>query len=319
MIGLLELTLLSGSLIALVAWACTVLRVGASLNASARPNVRSARARAWLYAPLWVPATVVFAATLSGLTDALLGRGDHCHVGGGVHHHLCVLHPPAITNHPLAWFIIAATLTPAAWVVARAALRAHERWRLSRALIRSSRPSELGGDVRLLEQDEPVALTVGVFRPVVLLSTGLIDMVSARTLRIVLTHERAHVRRRDTTWALLDQVTAALLPRPIRGALLGDLVLARERACDAVAASAEGDVHVAAALVQVARMGLSEPACGVSIGASSIEARVLHLLEGPARGSSWPGWPMACVLALAVAGVGPAHAWIEQAIALLIH
>jgi Zn-dependent protease with chaperone function len=256
---------------------------------------------------------------VSGLADALLGRGDHCQVGGGLHHHLCVLHPPAITNHPLAWCLIAATLLPASWVIARAMLSAHEQWRLSRTLVRSSRRSELGNDVRLLEQDEPVALTVGVWRPVVLLSTGLIDMVSARTLRIILMHERAHVRRHDTTWALFDQVTAALLPRSIRGVLMGDLMLARERACDAVAASVEGDVHVAAALVQVARMGLLEPACGVSIGASSLQARVLHLLERPAHGSSWSVWPVVCVLAFAVAGVGPAHAWIEQAIALLIH
>ena len=86
--------------------------------------------------------------------------------------------------------------------------------------MRLSRPCPLGKGIRLLDQREPVALTLGFLRPVILLSQGLLDAVSQDTLNVVLAHERAHVRRRDTAWALLDSIVAALLPRPVRTGLL---------------------------------------------------------------------------------------------------
>src|SRR5690606_1295686 len=112
----------------------------------------------------------------------LLGFGDHCTVHGGHHHHLCALHLPHISNHPLAWSVIAAAFVPGAAVIARAARARLREWRLSAALVRSSRPSSYGSDVRLLDRHEPIALTVGVLRPVVLLSTGLIASVSPSAL-----------------------------------------------------------------------------------------------------------------------------------------
>lgn len=319
MIGLLEVVGLAAALLTGLAWAGAVFLAPTQLPAKLAPAPRAARARLWLYAPLWLPTLLVGASVLPGLLGTMLGLGDHCAVHDGHHHHLCVLHPPHISNHPLVWSVAAAVLLPMFVALARAAWSGVEQFQLARALVRSSRASSLGPDVRLLDRDEPIALTVGFLRPVILLSQGLLDVVSPATLDVILAHERAHVRRRDTAWALLDTLVAALVPRVVRAGLLRELALSREQACDLWAAERAGRLRVAQALTRVARLGLSQPAVGMSVAASSLEARVLHLLEPPAASRWWPVAPVALLLVLAVLGAGPVHTMIERLVTLLLH
>ncbi|RAL21008.1 hypothetical protein DL240_15165 [Lujinxingia litoralis] len=319
MSGLLEIVTFSVALIGLVAWLGTVFLAPSRLSSGMPPGPRALLARLWLYAPFWIPALVLVASLLPGTLGALLGFGDHCTLHGGHHHHLCLWHPPHLSNHPLAWSISAAVLLPVVCLLARAAWARWQERRLAAALVRTSRPSSLGPDIRLLDRQEPIALTVGVLHPVILLSTGLLASVSPQTLAIIVRHERAHVRRRDTTRALLDGFAAAILPRALRADLLRELTLAREQACDRAAAQKEGRVQVAAALTEVARLGLPQPAFGMSAGASSLEARVLHLLNPPSLSRWWPAWPMTCVVVLAALGAGPIHNLIERVVTLLLH
>ena len=319
MIGLLEVMALAAALLTTVAWAAAIFVAPAQLPRKLAPGPRAVRARLWLYAPLWIPTLLVSASVLSGLLGTTLGLGDHCAVHDGHHHHLCVLHPPHTSNHPSGWSIAAAVLLPMFAALGRAAWSGGERFQLAKALVRSSRASSLGSEVRLLDRQEPIAVTVGFLRPVILLSQGLLDAVSPGTLDIVLAHERAHVRRRDTAWALLDSLAAALVPRAVRSGLLRELALSREQACDLWAAERAGKLRVARALTRIARLGMSRPAFGVSVAASSLEARVLHLLEPPAASRWWPVAPIALVLAVAALGAGPVHTMIERVVTLLLH
>lgn len=319
MIGLLEVVVLSAVAVGAAVWILVVLVAPRSRPRPAPPGPLAARARLLLYAPLWVPALVVVASIAPKLFGALFGLGDHCAAHAGHHHHLCLLHPPHAANHPLLWLIIAAVLVPALVAVGRTALTHLRDGRLAAALVRSSRPSTFGPDVRLLDQREPIALTVGVLRPTVLLSTGLIAAVSAQALPIIIAHERAHVRRRDTAWALVDSLAGAMLPAKVRRRLLRDVALAREQACDLAAARDEGSLRVAASLTEVARLGLGQPAFGMSAGAASLEARVVHLLDPPSVPRWWPAAPLACVVAVAVLGGGPLHDLLERVLALLLH
>ncbi len=319
MIGLLEVVLLAIALLTVFVWVGAVFVAPARLPERLAPGPRVVRARLWLYAPIWLPVLLVIASVLPGLLGTSLGLGDHCAAHAGHHHHLCVLHPPHISNHPLAWSIAAAVLLPMLVALGGAAWSGMLQFRLARALVRSSRASSFGPDVRLLDRGEPLALTVGFLHPVILLSKGLLDVVCSETLDVIIAHERAHVRRRDTAWAFLDSLAAALMPRAVRAGLLRELALAREQACDLWAAERAGKLRVAQALTRVARLGLSQPAFGMSVGASSLEARVLHLLEPPEATRWWPGAPIALVIVIAALGAGPVHTTIERIVTLLLH
>jgi Zn-dependent protease with chaperone function len=326
MSGLHEIASLAGVLLVAITWLVVSLLAPRSRflpsGRAGSPARRAFAARAWLYAVLWVPPVVLLASFMPGLFGMVIEQGDHCLTHGydHHHHHLCFLHPPHATGHPLSWAAPLGLALVVAIVLLRCAWRGRSQQRLARALVATSRASQLGDGVRLLDCREPMAVTVGVRAPVILLSTGLIELASARTLEVVLAHEHAHVRRGDTRHARLDRFAAALLPRSVAAPLLEQITLAREQACDAAAVEQIGDpVEVARALTEVARLGLCVPATGVSMGSGALEARVLHLLEPPAP--TRHGWvsPALLFCALIVAGAGPVHGAIEHLITFLLH
>ncbi|MFH9225465.1 M56 family metallopeptidase [Streptomyces lydicus] len=76
----------------------------------------------------------------------------------------------------------------------------------------------LTGRVTGVEDGQPLAVTYGLLRPRVLVSTGL--LAEAAELDAVLVHEREHVRRRDPLKALLVRVlTGRLFFLPLLGEL----------------------------------------------------------------------------------------------------
>lgn len=322
MTGLLEMALLSLALVAFVAWTLVAFLAPAQFPPQMSPRHRAWRARFWLYLPLWAPPVVVFSALLPGLVGGLFGHGDHCTAHGHHHHHLCVFHPPHLSHDPLAWSLIGVVLVPAFVLLSRAAVAQWRARRLASSLVRLARSSPYGDDVRLLDREEAIALTVGTLRPVILLSTGLIDAISIRALRIVIAHERAHVQHRDAVWGFFDALAAALLPADIRRGLLQQVMLAREQACDIAAADQEGregDLRVATALTEVARLAFAQPAVGLSVVASSLEARVAFLLTRPPSTRGWLAVPLASIVALCALGAGPVHTLIERVATRLLH
>lgn len=322
MIGFIEALALAALLVAALVWLAMAMSSPKHLGDAATPGTRALRARLWLYGTWWVPALVVSAAVAPGLLGALFGAEDHCTLHAGHGHHLCVLHPPHISNTPLVWLLLLSLGGITASFVTRSVRVLWQEMRLIKTLARSGRPTPLGEDVLVLEQDEPIALTVGILRPIILLSTGLIEAVSPQTLRVVLAHERAHVRRRDTAWSLLDRFACWFVPRKVGTFARHELSLACEQSCDGHAAQAAGhlgNLHVAAALVEVAKLGLSEPAPGMSMGASSLEQRVGHLLNPPIPSRGYPASVLFGCLVLLGLGAGPFHDLVEYIITFLLH
>lgn len=322
MIGLVEAGLLAGTLLAAATWMVVVLFApgAAADDSSASIERRLVVARAWLLAPFWVPALLVLSAMIPGVVGALAQHGDHCLVHGGHHHHLCLLHPPHAADNLVAWLVPVGLLAPAFILLGFCVRRTVSEWRLARALVATSRPSDLGSDVRLLDQAEPVAMTVGWFRPTVLVSEGLLGRVTRRGLEVVLAHERAHIERGDTRHALVDRLAASLYPRAVAGPLLARITLAREQACDARAArTAGGSLAVAQTLAEILRLGMKAPAVGVSVASGAVESRVAFLLSPPPRQRRWAALLGVVVLALAAAGTGPVHTAVERLITFLLH
>jgi Zn-dependent protease with chaperone function len=322
MIGLLETTSLAFVLLAAMVWAVVAVVPPALQSSSLAPAARSARARLWLYAPIWLPTLLVVSSILPGLSAMMFGTGDHCAVHAGHLHHLCPVHPPHMAGHPLVVVLIGVVLIPCLVVVARAAVGGVSEWRLGVTLARCSRESAFGCDVRLLDSRELVALTVGVLCPTVVLSTELVHSVPAGTLDVVVAHERAHARRRDGAWALVDSLAASILPRRVRNHWLHELALAREQACDLAAAESGGRggrLRVAAALVEVAKLRLSSPSFGMSVIGTSVETRVRFLLGDSSRSLTWIALPVLCAVVAVVLGVGPVHHVIEHVSTHLLH
>lgn len=72
----------------------------------------------------------------------------------------------------------------------------------------------------------------GFRKPVVVVPSDLMGDLPA--LRLVLAHELAHIRRGDTRWGVIEQITLALLWfHPMAHRLVRDLQRGREMACDA--------------------------------------------------------------------------------------
>lgn len=319
MIGLVEAILLTGTTLAFATW-CVVLRFAPKREAMSDRPRGSGSARAWLYAPLWLPLLLVAASLGSGILGTTFAFGDHCLVHGGHSHHLCVFHPPHYSERAIGWLVPAILAAPASLVLGLCALGGWREWRLVNTLVGISRPGDLGADVRVLEQDAPLALTVGWRNPTILLSTGLLARTSPDTLQVVLAHERAHVRRRDTWYAFFDRLAASLYPPTVSASLLQRITLSREQACDqAASVRAGGSLVVAKALAEVARLDMRAPAAGVSLASGQLEARVAHLLRPSPIARTSRLVPFAVIAATVLAGAGPVHTAMERLVTFVLH
>lgn len=200
------------------------------------------------------------------------------------------------------WFDTAAVTlvlaTAAAGLAASAlvALRALASSRALRALIRAARrpvpismqneAAALGCAARLdvVAGDDAFAITYGLIRPRILVSTGLAASLSPAEIRAVLAHEREHLRHRDPLRLLAARLAAAWgCYLPAAGWLVRRAALRRELAADRAAAGSAGRGVLAAALLKLAAMPASPAIAAASPagdGRRSLEARITQLERG---------------------------------------
>lgn len=176
------------------------------------------------------------------------------------------------------------------------AARATSSSRALRALVRAARrpvppivhyaATGLGvaGKVDAVAAGEAFAVTYGLVRPRILVSTGLTAELGAAEITAVLAHEREHLRHRDP----LRLLAARLLAQwgwylPAGRWLARRHALRRELSADRAAAGSAGRAVLAAALLKLASL----PACPAVAAASpaedppgSLEARVAQLEDG---------------------------------------
>ena len=148
--------------------------------------------------------------------------------------------------------------------------------------------------VRLLTTDRIAApLVVGAFRPAILLPKDYRRWPGER-LAIVLSHELAHIQRRDLFWQLLARVSAAVYWfHPLVWLAVRRMRLERERACDdRVLLAGIEPTEYATGLVECAADLCGRPlqlALGISMAQpSQLETRIRSILDaslkrGPVR------------------------------------
>jgi bla regulator protein BlaR1 len=125
-------------------------------------------------------------------------------------------------------------------------------------------------------------VVVGICRPVVLLAVGLAQ-TPGRALDQILTHERAHVRRRDPLWGLLQRIaTSVYWFHPLVHRAARALARSREEACDEAVIAGHDRFEYAQTLLALAT---GERAGDRAIGAgggmriqSGIEGRVRRIV-----------------------------------------
>lgn len=164
--------------------------------------------------------------------------------------------------------------------------------------------------LRVFEASYPVACTIGLWRPHILLSTGIVATLSATELGSVLGHEWGHVMRRDPLRvALLRGCRDVLWFLPIVGALAQESTRVMEDAADDVAvALTDQPLELAAALVKTAKAqvpshGSPAPALG---GEHMVTERVERLLQvAPMRPPQWHAraWSISFVAAMCLLGL----------------
>ena len=135
---------------------------------------------------------------------------------------------------------------------------------------------------------EPFALTHGLRRPRILISSGLVDILTGDELAAVLAHERSHVRSRDPLRMLVVRLLAGYaVLLPIASRLADRVAVDRELAADRDALVHTGQAAVAGALLKLAdapqppRTLAPSLAMGARRGSgSSLEDRIAHLEDG---------------------------------------
>ena len=255
-------------------------------HATVPPAARARRLLFWSAAPWLAGGLLVALCFLPSVWSALGIAADHCPLHDDGHVHLCLEHAPRGPVSLGEWLLLGAAATVAGMAIARVVANQFATWRAVSALLRSSGKDESG----FIPSSAPLSVTAGLFRPLVLVSTGLRERLRPDLLTVVMEHERAHARRRDP----LRLVTAALLSAGhlpgTRRLLLSDLALACEQAADEDAAKAVGDrVRVAEAIVAVERVSGSRQgglAAAMGMGGASTVARVEQLLREPPNGKS---------------------------------
>jgi len=303
----------------------------AALDPAARPFIRGLppKTRASLLLTIaCAPAAVGLAFVTVALVPSLLplfGLGiDHC-TSHDHHAHFCLVHAPWRTGDILDGLVLLGAALAGIWLLTDVWIRLRRVHGIEHAL----RTAQVAhpAPYRVVDSGISLALTAGLMRPRIYLSSGLIAALSPTELGVVVGHEQAHQRRRDSLWQLVADLVSRLHLPGIRRRLLADLTLATERACDEEAALSSGDrLAVAEAILKVARL-CGKPSMHTDVALATatgadVEARIDALLRPAPESSPWPqGLGLAgCGL---LAGLGwvfadPLHHAVESALHLLI-
>ncbi|HSS48850.1 MAG TPA: M56 family metallopeptidase, partial [Thermoanaerobaculia bacterium] len=183
-----------------------------------------------------------------------------------------------------------------AWLRARRLVRCAQPLEIPDALVREVDRcrAALGVDSEILGSPGlPGPVTVGAWRPVILLPSRFFDTASPEEVAAALGHELAHIRRRDYAVSLLCE--ALLLPiafHPVARLLRRRLTETREMACDeAVVSGLVRRQAYARSLLALAAAGAGLPRPSTTLGAldaHTLEVRMKRILDSNPRTGSRP-------------------------------
>lgn len=160
-------------------------------------------------------------------------------------------------------------------------------------LVLLARRLRLTGTVRLLTSDSVDSpMTIGWWKPVVLVPLAILSQVPAEQVEMILAHELAHIRRRDYLVHVVQCcIETVLFFHPAVWWIGRDLRRLREDCCDDLAASCGSPALLAKALLSLEEARSALPALALSVRGTGIVQRVRRLLiPSDPRHRPPPGW-----------------------------
>jgi beta-lactamase regulating signal transducer with metallopeptidase domain len=175
--------------------------------------------------------------------------------------------------------------------------------------------------LRVAADARPWALVAGLFRPRVVLSSGLLSLLDEEELSAVLCHEMVHIQRGDLWWTALCGVLRDLTWfLPTTRYFYHSMLAEQEVACDDQIVEESRRLALASALVRVWQAKMNPPSTPHGALAlfspehsERLEARVRRLLENPGAATDSPPYRALAMVAgllvlFTIAQVGAANA-----------
>ena len=221
-----------------------------------------------------------------------------CHLGGiqipVASMAACVKPGPLIGRHALLAALLvgavaAATLLAAAVELARQLFGLHRVQGVLRRLPRlaGSLPRPPGEGPRrlvIVDLEQPHCFTIGLLRPVVVISSGLVAALTSEELHAALCHEGAHARRHDPLRALTASIaTAAVLFAPVLRDLEASARVGEEVEADRLAAERCGVIPLLSALRSLLESGAPRAPLSSMAARTALAERIGALDGRPPR------------------------------------
>jgi beta-lactamase regulating signal transducer with metallopeptidase domain len=310
-----------------VAFAVSAL-AGAALARSSLDQLTPAAQARLLLLVANLPAAVSIAVMTAALAPSFGWIADHClrAAESHAHPHICGHHVASLPALPavLLAALLLVRLTHAALRLARLGLLARAAHQNLARIARTASNGETPA-LQVLPFDEPQSFVIGLWRPTLFITRGLMSDAYREHLEPVLAHEHAHLRRRDPLRRLVSSIALAFHLPGVAGWLERRLGRTHELAADAeAAAEVRSPERVARALLRLARQGRPAPAPALAFHASDVSeigARVTCLLDSrPRRNQPRPALiAVVAVVALALlaAGADLVHHGVEMFLGLL--
>lgn len=249
----------------------------AGLSSSLSPRVR--QRRVWLIglSAIAFPAALVLSFLLLNWIP-----GDHwfaSHCGPHSHHHIHTCNgdlPGSDFAAPLSLALLTGLLALLVGPV-RQAFRNGQRQKHLQSLLELSKGR---GCLRRLNDQRPIAFAVGGASPAIVMSRGLLSGLTRRQQRIVVAHERAHLRHGDPWRSQLLAVVLSLFLPFVSKRLKAVWDHALEEAADDAVTQQFDRLEVAETLVHVLRLQLSPVEGTHAIGAGDTYSRIQRLIHG---------------------------------------
>ncbi len=229
----------------------------------------------WLAAalPLLLPVLVLLALLVISYGKMSGWLDDHC-LSHGLHHpHFCLLHFPELSiSGWLSAVFISFLCLLSGTIILNVTRLMHHHFQ-TRGIIQLADNKPL---IIRFNHEHPIAFTMGLIKPKVYLSNAIQRVLSKREQRIVVAHESAHLRNKDTLKLTLMQVllTFHLFPTPIRKSFH----LQMELNADKKVASRFNTLEIANVLIKLTRLNI-RPVHSISVAGSQLEQRITALLN----------------------------------------
>lgn len=286
-------------------------------NDRIEPRRRARRLLLIAALPMLLPLVVICAA--AGIAAAKAGGwiDDHCIGHGPGHPHLCFVHLPMLALNPLSWWPQLLFTGLVCGQLASAAIRELR----SASEIAALRALSTGrGRLRVVPAARALAVAHGLLRPGVLVTQGLLDMLSVHERRILLAHEGAHLRHGDPRRSLLLLMVSAVHFPGGRRALRQAWRPALEQAADDTAARRFGADAVANTLARVARSARTNSSLLPAVAGTDPVQRAWRLLgAGPVETAGTSAFEAGCGLTLLLCAgcVAVAHHGLETLLGVI--